>query len=111
MGMDTSTTPRISPVLEPETMTALMLRYVEDREVVADQYLRALLRFLMVDLYPRDAFKLVRDIVTESANDIRELEGEGAASRIDVALRQLIDHAEADEAFMAELTKRAEWGL
>lgn len=91
-------------------MTALMLRYVESREDVADQYLRALLRFFMVDLYPRDAFELVRGFITESVNDIRELEGEGAASRIDVALRQLIDRAEADEAFMAELVKRAEWG-
>ena len=92
-------------------MTALMLRYVEDNEEVADQYLRALLRFFMVDLYPRDAFKLVRGIVTEVANDIRDFEGERAASRIDAALRQLIDRAEADEAFMAELAERAEWGL
>ena len=66
VGMDTSTTPRISPRLEPETMTALMLRYVEGEEV---------------------------------------------ASRIDVALRRLIDRIEADEAFMAELIKRDEWGL
>lgn len=108
--MDTSTTPHISPALEPETMTALMLRYVDDHEAVADQYLRALLRFFMVDLYPRDAFKLVRNIIIEVTNDIRDFEGEETASRIDAALRQLIDHAEADEAFMAELTKRAEWG-
>lgn len=91
-------------------MTALMLRYVEDCEEGADQYLRALLRFFIVDLYPRDAFKLVRNIVTESTNDIRDIEGEEVASRIDVALRRLIDRAEADEAFMAELTRRAEWG-
>lgn len=113
-GMDTSTTPSISPALEPETMMALTLRYVEDHEVVADRYLRALLRHLMIDLYPRDAFRLVRDIVTESTNDIVDFEGEEAASRVDVALRRLIDHAEADEAdeaFMAELTERAEWGL
>lgn len=90
-------------------MMALTLRYVEDSEAVADQYLRALLRFFMVDLYPRDAFKLVRDFITESANDIRDLEREEVASRIDAALRQLIDRAEADEAFMAELTERAEW--
>lgn len=109
-GMDTSPTPYISPVLEPETMTALMLRYVEDRKVVADQYLRAMLRFFMVDLYPRDALKLVRGFITEVTNDIRDFEGEEAASRIGAALRQLIDRAEADEAFMAELTKRAEWG-
>lgn len=89
---------------------ALTLRYVEEREAVADQYLRALLRFFMVDLYPRDAFKLVRGFITESANDIRDLEGEETASRVDAALRQLIDRAEADKAFMAELTKRAEWG-
>ena len=92
-------------------MMALTLRYVEDNEEVADQYLRALLRFFMVDLYPRDAFKLVHTFTTESTNDIRDLEGEGAASRIDAALRQLIDRAEADEAFMAELAKRAEWGI
>ena len=91
-------------------MMALTLRYVEDREAIADQYLRALLRFFMVDLYPRDAFKLVHDFITESANDIRDFEGEEAASQIDTALRQLIDRAEADEAFMAELRKRAEWG-
>jgi len=30
--MDTSTAPLISPVLEPETMTALMLRYCEVHE-------------------------------------------------------------------------------
>lgn len=91
-------------------MVALMLRYVEGREEVADRYLRALLRFFMVDLYPRDAFKLVHDFITESTNDIRDFEGEEEASRINTALRRLIDRAEADEAFMAELTKRAEWG-
>ena len=42
-GMDTSTTPSISPALEPETMMALMLRYVEGREEVAHQYARTLL--------------------------------------------------------------------
>lgn len=108
--MDATTAPHISPALEPETMTALMLRYVEDHEVIANQYLRALLRFFMVDLYPRNAFKLVRSFITESTNDIRDLEGEEVASRIDAALRQLINRAEADEAFMVELTKRAEWG-
>lgn len=91
-------------------MTALMLRYVEDHEGVADQYLRALLRYFMVDLYPRDAFKLVSGFITETTNDIREFEGEEAASRVDVALRPLIDRAKADEAFVAELTKLAEWG-
>ena len=109
-GMDTSTTPHISPALEPETMMALTLRYVEDHEAVADQYLHALLRFFMVDLSPHDAFTLVRNFITESTNDIRDFEGEEVASRVDAALRQLIDNAEADEAFMAELTKLAEWG-
>lgn len=89
-------------------MTALMLRYALDREAVADQYLRALLRFLMVDLYPRDAFKLVRDIVTEITNDIRDFEDEEVTSRVDVVLRRLIDRAEDDEAFMAELAGLAD---
>lgn len=109
--MDTSTTPSISPVLEPETRIALALRYVEDHEAVADQYLHALLRFFMVDLYPRDALRLVRDIITECTNDIRNFEGEETADRVDVALRQLLDRAEADEAFMAELAELAEWGI
>lgn len=91
-------------------MMALMLRYVEGQEAVADQYLRALLRSFMVDLYPRDAFKLVRTFITEVTNDIGIFEEEGTASRIDVALRRMVDRAEADEAFMVELTKRAEWG-
>lgn len=38
MVVDTSTTPYISPVLETETMTALMLRYVEGQEEVAYEY-------------------------------------------------------------------------
>ena len=91
-------------------MMALTLRYVDNHEAIADQYLRALLRFFMVDLYPPDAFRLVHNFATEIANDIRDFEGEEVASRTDVALRRLIDRAEADEAFMAELTKRAEWG-
>lgn len=91
-------------------MTALMLRYALSLEEVADQCLHALLRFFMVDLYPRDAFKLVCGFITESANDVRGLEGEETASRIGAALRQLIDGAGADEAFMVELTDRAEWG-
>ena len=109
-GMDTSTTPYISPVLKPETMMALTLRYVEGQEAVADQYLRALLRFFMVDLFPRDAFKLVHTFITEVTNDIATFEEEGTASRIDIALRRMVDRAEADEDFMAELTKRAERG-
>ena len=105
--MDTSTAPRISPALEPETMMALMLRYVEDNEEVADQYLRAMLRLFMFDLHPDEGFQLVRDFATESTNDIRSFEGVEAASRINVALRRLIDRAEADAAFMAELTELA----
>lgn len=96
VGVDTSPTPYISPVLEPETMTALMLRYVEDREDVAYQYARALVRRFTADLSVHDALRLARDIVTEITNDIRDFEGEGAASRIDVALRRLIDRVEAE---------------
>lgn len=106
-GMDTSTAPHISPALEPETMMALTLRYAEDREEVADQYLRAMLRLFMFDLYPDEGFQLVRDFTTESTNDIRNFEGAETASRINVALRRLIDRAEADGAFMAELTELA----
>lgn len=95
-GMDTSPTPYISPVLETETMTALMLRYVEGQEEVAYQYARALVRRLTADLSVHDALRLARDIVTETTNDIRNFEGEEAASRIDVALRRLIDRVEAE---------------
>ena len=91
-------------------MMALMLRYVEGQEEVAYQYARALVRRFTADLSVHDALRLVRDIVTEITNDIGIFEEEGVASRIDAGLRQLIDRAEADEAFMAELTKRAEWG-
>lgn len=94
--MDTSPTPYISPVLEPETMTALMLRYAEDREDVAYQYARALVRRFTADLSVHDALRLARDIVTEATNDIRDFEGEEVASRIDVALRQLIDRVEVE---------------
>ena len=89
-------------------MMALMLRYIEDNEVAADQYLRTMLRLFMFDLYPDEGFQLVRDFATESANDIRNFEGVETASRINVALRRLIDRAEADEAFMAELTELAD---
>ena len=95
-GMDTSTTPRISPVLEPETMMALMLRYVEDNEEAAYQYARALVRRFTADLSVHDALRLARDITTESTNDIREFEGEEAASRVDDAVRRLIDRVEAE---------------
>lgn len=95
-GMDTSPTPYISPVLEPETMTALMLRYIDGQEEVAYQYARALVRRLTADLSVHDALRLARDIVTEITNDVRDFEGEEVASRIDAALRQLIDRAEAE---------------
>lgn len=94
--MDTSTAPRISPVLEPETMVALMLRYALSREEVAHQYANALLLRLSAVVDPEEAAQLARDIVTETTNDIREFEGEETAGRIDVALRRLIDLAEAE---------------
>lgn len=82
-----------------------MLRYVKDNEEAAHQYARALVRRFAADMSTYDALRLARDIVTEATNDIRDFEGEEATDRIDVALRRLIDRAEADEAFMAELTK------
>lgn len=102
-GMDTSTTPYISPVLDPETMAALMLRYVEVHEEAAYQYARALIRRLCADVGHHEVFQLTRDIVTETTNDIRDFEGEEVASGIDVALRRLIDRIEADEEFMTML--------
>lgn len=110
-SMDASPTPYISPCLDPETTTALMLHYIEGQEEVAYQYARALMLRLAADLSAHDTLRLARDIVTEVTNDIGIFEGEEAASRIDVALRRLIDRAEADEAFMAELTRRAELGI
>jgi hypothetical protein len=101
--MDTSPTPLISPILDPEVMAALMLRYVEDYEETAFQYARALIRRLCADVGPYKVGQLAHDIVTEITNDIGTFEGEEVASRIDVALRQLIDRVEADKAFMAEL--------
>ena len=95
-GMDTSPTPYISTVLEPETMTALMLRYVEVHEEAAYQYARALVCRLTAYMSVHDALRMARDIVTEATNDIRDLEGEEVASRTDVALRQLIDRVEAE---------------
>lgn len=77
-------------------MTALMLRYVEDREEVAYQYARALVRRLTADLSTHDALRLTRDIVTEITNDIATFEEEEVASRIDVALRRLINRVEAE---------------
>lgn len=102
-GMDTSTTPYISPVLDPEAMAALMLHYVDGYEETAYQYARALVRRFTADLSVHDALRLTRDIVTEITNDIRIFEDGGTAARIDVALRRLINRVEADEAFMAEL--------
>ena len=81
-------------------MTALMLRYCEDYEEAAFQYARALIRRLCADVGPHEVFQLARDIITEATNDIRTFEGEEVASRIDVALRRLIDRVEADEEFM-----------
>lgn len=43
-----------------------------------------------------EAAQLARDIVTEVTNDIVTFEGEKEASRIDVALRQLINLVEAE---------------
>lgn len=95
-GMDTSSTPRISPVLEPETMAALMLRYALSHEEAAHQYAHALLLHLSTDVDPEEAAQLARDIVIEATNDIRDLEGEEVSGRIDVALRRLIDRVEAE---------------
>lgn len=102
-GMDTSTTPYISPALDPESMAALMLRYVEDYEELAHLYARALFCRLSADVGPYKVTQLARDIVTEVTNDIREFEGEAVASRIGVALRRLIDRVVADEEFMTML--------
>lgn len=77
-------------------MVALMLRYVERYEGIAYQYARALVRRLTADLSVHDALRLARDIVTEATNDIGVFESEEEASRIDVALRQLIDRVEAE---------------
>lgn len=81
-----------------------MLHYVGDREDVAYQYAHSLVSFFTSDLDISEAFQLTRDIVTECTNDIRNFEGEEAASRIDVALRRLIDRVEADEAFTTDPT-------
>lgn len=77
-------------------MMALMLRYVEGQEEVAHQYALALVRRLTADLSVQDALRLARDIVTEVTNDIVSFEGEGTATRIDVALRRLIDRVGAE---------------
>lgn len=77
-------------------MTALMLRYIEGQEEVAYQYALALVRRLTADLSVHDALRLARDIVTEITNDIGIFEEEGVASRVDVALRRLIDRVEVE---------------
>lgn len=77
-------------------MAALMLHYVEDNEAAAYLYARALVCRFTADLSTHDALRLARDIVTETTNDIRDFEGEEVASRIDVALRRLIDRVEAE---------------
>lgn len=77
-------------------MTALMLRYIDGQEEVAYQYARALVRRFTADLSAPDAIRLARDIVTETTNDISIFEEDGVASRIDVALRRLIDRVEAE---------------
>lgn len=94
--MDTSTTPYISPVIKPETMTALMLRYIDGYEELAHQYARVLLLRLSADMNLGEAAKLARDIVTEITNDIVTFEEEEVASRVDVALRRLIDRVETE---------------
>ena len=96
--MDTSTAPRIPPDLEPETMAALMLHYIENNEEIAYLYARALVCTLATTEDPQVSGALcpVRDIVTESENDIKTFEGEEAASRIDIALRRLIDRVDAE---------------
>lgn len=77
-------------------MTALMLRYVEGQEEVAYQYARALVRRLTADLSAHDALRLARDIITETTNDIGIFEEEAEASRIDAALRRLLDRVEVE---------------
>lgn len=77
-------------------MAALMLRYVESHEETAYQYARALVRRLTADLSVHDALRLARDIVTEITNDIKILEDEETVSRVDAALRRLIDRVEAE---------------
>lgn len=77
-------------------MMALMLRYVEDHDEVAYQYARTLVGAFAADPYIPDALQLTHDLVTESVNDIRTFEGEEVASRINVALRQLLNRVEAE---------------
>lgn len=55
-----------------------MLRYALNREDVAHQYARALIRRLSADVGPNKVIQLARDIVTDITSDIREFEGEEA---------------------------------
>jgi hypothetical protein len=75
---------------------ALMLRYALSHEEAAYQYARALVRRFTADLPVHDAIRLARIIITDTTNDVRGFEGEEAATRIDAALRRLIDRVEAD---------------
>lgn len=77
-------------------MMALMLRYALDHKEVAHQYAHVLLLRLSADVDPEEAAQLAHDIVTETTNDIRNFEGEEVASRVDAALRLLIDRVEAE---------------
>ena len=77
-------------------MMALVLRYINGYEEVAYQYAHALLLRLSADVDPEEAAQLARDIVTEITNDIAIFESEEAASRIDAALRRVIDRVEAE---------------
>lgn len=77
-------------------MAALALRYVENNEEAAHQYARALVRRFTSDSSVHDALRLARDIITECTNDIREFEGEEVASRINAALRRLLNLVEAE---------------
>lgn len=77
-------------------MVALMLRYAPSCREVAHQYAQAFLLRLSADVDTEEAVQLARNIATEITNDISGFEGEGIASRIDVALRRLIDLVEAE---------------
>ena len=57
---------------------------------------RTLLGAFAADPYIEDALQLTRDLVTESVNDVRTFEGEEVATRINVALRRLINRAWAE---------------
>ena len=77
-------------------MMALMLRYVEDNEEAAYQYARMLLGAFTADPYIENALQLTHDLVTESVSDIRDFEGEEVATRINAALRRVINRAQAE---------------